>query len=73
MLCLSRKEFGLTAPTRILEEARSQNLETVVVVSQRSTGEMIRQFEDNDESEEELRRKIPHRIHTEMDTRQIQR
>jgi hypothetical protein len=42
---------------QILEEARSQNLETAVVVSQGNTGEIIRQFEDGDESEGELRHK----------------
>jgi hypothetical protein len=56
------KRLKLTAPTRILKEARSENLETAVVVSQYNTREIIRQFEDSNKSEEKLRCKISLRI-----------
>jgi hypothetical protein len=61
------KRLKLTAPTRLFEEARSQNLDTALVVSQQNAGELIRQFEGCDEPEEEFRRKIPHQIHTGME------
>jgi hypothetical protein len=53
------KRLKLTAPTTILEEARAQKLDTALVVSRLSAGEVIRQLEDFEEPGEELRHKEP--------------
>jgi hypothetical protein len=61
------KGLKLTAPTTILEEARSQKLDTALMVSQHRAGELIRRFEDCEGSEQELQHKDPHRIRTGME------
>jgi hypothetical protein len=57
------KRLKLAAPITILEEARAQRLDTALVVSKQSAGEVIRQLEnfeeDSEESDEELLHKEP--------------
>jgi hypothetical protein len=48
------KRLKLTAPTNILEDARSEKLQAVLKVRQPNVQELIRQFENYEESEEEL-------------------
>jgi hypothetical protein len=55
------KRLKLNAPAAILDGARSQRLDTALVVSKHNAGEIIRQFEDSQESTDELRHKGPHR------------
>lgn len=55
------KRLKLNAPAAILDGARSQRLDTALVVSKHNAGEIIRQFEDSQESTDELRHKEPHR------------
>lgn len=54
------KRLKLNAPATILDEARSQRLDTALVISNHNAGEIIRQFEDAQESEDELRHKEPY-------------
>jgi hypothetical protein len=61
------KRLKLTAPTSILEQARSQNLDAALVVSQQNAKELIGRFQDCNKPEEELRHKIPRQIHTGME------
>jgi len=61
------KRLKLTAPTTILEEARSQRLDTALIVSQYSVRELIRRFEDCEGSEQELQHVDSHRVHTGME------
>ena len=61
------KRLKLTAPITILEEARSQRLDTALIVSQHSVRELIRRFEDCEGSEQELQHVDPHRVHTGME------
>jgi hypothetical protein len=58
------KRLKLTAPVRIIEEAHSQNLDAALVVLRQNTGDLIRQFEENDDLEEELSYRGPHRFRT---------
>ncbi|PVH69165.1 hypothetical protein DL98DRAFT_541837 [Cadophora sp. DSE1049] len=51
------KRLKLTAPTTILEEARAQKLDTALVVARLNAGEVIRQLEDFEKPDEELRHK----------------
>jgi len=48
------KRLKLTAPTNILEDARSEKLQAVLKVRQPNVQELIRQFENYEEPEEEL-------------------
>ena len=61
------KRLKLIAPTRVLEDARAQNLDTALVVSQGDTGDLIRRLEDSDESEEDLPHKAPSYFNTGME------
>ncbi len=44
----------MTAPTAILDAARSQRLQAVLMVRQPNVQELIRRFEDCDDTEEKL-------------------
>lgn len=48
------KRLKMTAPTAIIDAARSQQLQTVLVVGPSNVQELIRRFEDCNDSEEEL-------------------
>ena len=48
------KRLKLMAPTTILEEARSERLQAVIVVSQHSVQELIRRFENYEDPKENL-------------------
>lgn len=48
------KRLKMTAPSTILEEARSERLQAVIAVSQHNVQEMIRRFENYEDPEEEL-------------------
>jgi hypothetical protein len=61
------KRLKLTSAIQLLEEAGSQNLDTALVVPQGNAQELIDQFRDSDELEEELPHKVPQPPKTGMD------
>ena len=48
------KRLKIAGPSTIIEEAESQRLDTVIAVPQHRVQELIHQFENNEDSEEEL-------------------
>ena len=54
------KRLKLNSTATIIDEARSQRLDTALVVSRYDAGEIIRQFEELEELVDELRHKQPY-------------
>ncbi|KKY29009.1 hypothetical protein UCRPC4_g00198 [Phaeomoniella chlamydospora] len=65
---VSGKRLRLTAPTAIIKEAASGKPEAALVASQTERGRLIRRFEGDQNSEEELYHKEPQRVHTGMES-----